>query len=54
MIHDNNAKIKLAKGACTGGVPTDLRRRDVFHEPKHPPPLTVTVGKYGLTKQHLF
>lgn len=54
MIHDNNAKIKLAKGACAGGVPIGLRRRDVFHEPKHPPPLTVSVGKYGLTKQRLF
>lgn len=53
MTHNNNAKMKLAEGACAEGVPTDLRRRDVFHEPKHPPPLTVTVGKYCFTKQRL-
>lgn len=37
MTHHNNAKIKLANGACAGGVPINLRRLNVFQEPKHPP-----------------
>lgn len=36
MAH-NNAEIKLANGAKTGGLHTKPRRFDVFHEPKHLP-----------------
>lgn len=37
MTHNNKAEIKLANGANAGGVYINLRRLDVFHEPKHLP-----------------
>lgn len=37
MTHNNNAEIRLANGANAGGLHTNPRRFDVFHEPKHLP-----------------
>lgn len=37
MTHNNNAEIKLANGAHAGGLHINLKRLDVFHEPKHLP-----------------
>lgn len=51
MAHDNKADIKLANSANAGGVHTNLRRPDVFHEPKYILPPIVTAQKYGLTKR---
>lgn len=54
MTYSNNEETKLANAAHAGGVPINLRRLDVTHEPKPPLPPTVTAQKYGLTKQDIF
>lgn len=54
MTHNNNAEIKLANGANAGGLHTNPRSLDVFHEPNHLPLQQLLLKTWFNNKQDWF